>query len=75
MPGSLLNTLQIRTHLNFPSHPVTKIQVLFSVLQMRNRGTERLSNLPEATQLVSGRAGIQTQTLGPMHMLVRGGFT
>lgn len=37
--------------------------VITSILQMGNRGTERVSELPEVTQLVSGQ--IQTQAVWP----------
>lgn len=37
-------------------------QLLHSCYRCRSWSTERLNNLSEVTQLVSGRAGIQTQT-------------
>lgn len=47
---------------NLRTHPV-RIAIT-SLLQVRNRGTERHANLLESTRQAGGRGGIQTQAAG-----------
>lgn len=58
MPGTILSTLNILTHLILRT-PLN----YYSVLQMGKRGTEELSNLPKNTQLASGIAKILTNAV------------
>lgn len=37
--------------------------IIIPILQVRQLRTERLNNLPKITQLVSGRARVQTQVI------------
>jgi hypothetical protein len=51
-----LSTLNVLTHLSPYENPM--IQTLLSHFT-DNKGTERLSNVPQVTQLVSGKTGSQ----------------